>query len=126
MAKEPASLNEMLGEIAHDVAAQRAGNGQGVVPVGGDVGIHNIEQATGMCAKALTEIFEECAKRFEQAIEAEKKLHDDVVGQLAHNAAECRRQGEHVAAWLNDRGSTAVQVAGNAATARKALEDSIR
>jgi len=89
-----------------------------------DVGAENIEQAMALCSRALVDVFEECAKRYESAIEAEEGVHKQIVETLKENAAKCREQGQQSSRWLKGRAVTAGAVVANAASSLEALQTS--
>jgi hypothetical protein len=74
-----------------------------------------------LCSSALVDVFEECAKRYEAAIEAENELHERVVKELLESALECRQKGKDSAIWLQSRAASAREAISGASSSIAAL-----
>jgi len=74
-----------------------------------------------LCSKALCDIFEECAQKYEEAIAAENTLHEEIVAQLKSRAASCRVHGKESQDWLDSRAASVRGAIMNAANTMEVL-----
>lgn len=109
----PETLADAVRRAAHEVRSK---------PNGGTPPPLDMRNATDLTAQAFLEMYEEAARRAEQAIEAEIELHQATVAALEENAAKCREAGKAIADWLGKRGETAAAVTASAQQSTRSLE----